>query len=446
MRCYRCSIPTATRLVASGRGWGSCASGWGRPAPRTAWPRSPWSWRGEAGAFGWTRAPARGDLALSGPGVGARSRRSRERPPGDLRAVAQSHSSAAVPPAGRGHGPPDQPASRRRIPGRALGALGVSCGARLLATRGRGRSARAGALSAPGRGSRPHARRSAWPGRADEARRAGRGAARERGGDCRGRSTFLGVVDRVVGSILSAPAVRPGGGQVQRAVRRGSRQGVAASRDDHRGAGAAGRDVRRGSVTAAQVISWLWGPSTAARLTRTPLIPLAGAYWTVMKLRAARARADAVRLPLPTIAVGNLSVGGTGKTPLAAWIAAYCAARGRTPGILLRGYGGDEPLVHRRLVPEAVVVANPDRVAGAVAARAQGARVLVLDDAYQLLGVGRDLNIVVVSAESAAASPWPLPAGPWREGRDALKRADLIVVTRKAASAEAAAALAEQLS
>src|SRR5256886_1050092 len=81
--------------------------------------------------------------------------------------------------------------------------------------------------------------------------------------------------------------------------------------------------------------------------------PLAGAYWALMKLRAARARADAVRLPLPTIAVGNLSVGGTGKTPLAAWIASYCAAHGRTPGILLRGYGGDEPPGHPRLVPQA---------------------------------------------------------------------------------------------
>jgi len=198
-------------------------------------------------------------------------------------------------------------------------------------------------------------------------------------------------------------------------------------------------------VTAAQVLHWLWGGSRAARVARVPLIPVAGAYWAVMKLRAARSHADAVRLPLPTIAVGNLSVGGTGKTPLAAWIAAYCVARGRTPGILLRGYGGDEPLVHRRLVPQAVVVANPDRVAGAVAARAQGAQVLVLDDAYQLLGVGRDLNIAVVSAESVAAPPWPLPAGPWREGRDALSRADLIVVTRKTASAEAAGVLADQL-
>src|SRR5437879_11652293 len=136
-----------------------------------------------------------------------------------------------------------------------------------------------------------------------------------------------------------------------------------------------------------------------------------------MTLRAAHGGAGAVRLPLPTIAVGNLSVGGTGKTPLAAWIAGSCAARGRAPGILLRGYGGDEPLVHRRLVPQAVVVANPDRVAGAAAAQAQGARVLVLDDAYQLLGVRRDLNIVLVRAESVAASPWPLPPGPRRQSR-----------------------------
>src|SRR5437762_2018558 len=209
--------------------------------------------------------------------------------------------------------------------------------------------------------------------------------------------------------------------------------------------GAAGGDVRGEPVSAARVAHWLWGASAAARVARVPLIPLAGAYWAVMRLRAARARADAVRLPLPTIAVGNLSVGGTGKTPLAAWIASYCAAHGRTPGSRLRGYGGDEPLVHRRLVPQAVVVANPDRVAGAVAARAQGAQVVVLDDAYQVLGVERDVNIAVVSAESAAASPWPLPAGPWREGRDALDRADLIVLTRKSASAEAAAALAEQV-
>jgi tetraacyldisaccharide 4'-kinase len=61
------------------------------------------------------------------------------------------------------------------------------------------------------------------------------------------------------------------------------------------------------------------------------------------------------------------------------------------------------------------------------------------------LGVARDLNIVVISAESASGSPWPLPAGPWRERWDALGRADVIVVTRKMASADEAGALADRL-
>ena len=195
-----------------------------------------------------------------------------------------------------------------------------------------------------------------------------------------------------------------------------------------------------------RAVQWIWGGSAGARLARLPLIPLAGLYWAVMQLRAVRRpKRSAVRVALPAIAVGNLSVGGTGKTPLAAWIAEYCAARGRTPAILLRGYGGDEPLVHRRLARRAVVVANPDRVAGARVAQAQGAQICVLDDAYQLTGVARDLNIAVVSVESAAGSPWPLPAGPWRERWDALSRADLIVVTRKSASPSAAVAVADRL-
>ena len=199
-------------------------------------------------------------------------------------------------------------------------------------------------------------------------------------------------------------------------------------------------------MSPARLVRWLWGASPAARVARLPLLPLAGVYWAAMWVRNARyAGGGVVRLPLPTIAVGNLSVGGTGKTPLAAWIAAYCARRGWKPGILLRGYGGDEPLVHRRLVPDAIVVANPDRVAGAAAARAGGARVLVLDDAYQLLGVARDLNLAVVSAESWAGSSWPLPAGPWRERWEALPRADLIVVTRKHAPASAALDVAARL-
>lgn len=201
-------------------------------------------------------------------------------------------------------------------------------------------------------------------------------------------------------------------------------------------------------MSAAGVVHWLWGGRGAARVARVPLVPVAALYSTAMRIRAAAYRRGwrrVERLPVPTVAVGNLSVGGTGKTPLAAWIASYYLARGRKPAILLRGYGEDEPLVHRRLVPEAVVVADPDRVAGARAACARGADVVVLDDAYQLLGVARDLNMAVVSAESVGRSVWPLPAGPWREGTDALARADVIVVTRKRAAREGAEEFADWL-
>jgi len=201
-------------------------------------------------------------------------------------------------------------------------------------------------------------------------------------------------------------------------------------------------------VIRARLVRWLWQPGAAATIARLPFVPFAMLYGATMRLRASAYRRGALRvqrLPLPSVAVGNLSVGGTGKTPLAAWIARHYVGRGRTPGILLRGYGADEPLVHRRLVPEGVVVADRDRAAGAQQARAAGADVLVLDDAFQLLGVARDLNVAVVSVESALASPWPLPAGPWREGWDALGRADVIVVTRKHAAPDSAAALARRL-
>jgi tetraacyldisaccharide 4'-kinase len=150
-------------------------------------------------------------------------------------------------------------------------------------------------------------------------------------------------------------------------------------------------------------------------------------------------------LPLPSVAIGNLTVGGSGKTPIAIWTAKYYVSRGLIPGILLRGYGADEVLVHQHAVPEAQVVADPDRAAGAERALARGAQVLVLDDAYQRLDVHRDLNIAVVSAETTRAVRWPLPAGPWREGLRALNRADAVVITRKRASADAARTLAADL-
>lgn len=198
-----------------------------------------------------------------------------------------------------------------------------------------------------------------------------------------------------------------------------------------------------------RALRWLWtSRAIGARLVRAGLLPLTGLWTATMMTRAALYRRRWIRpraLPLPSVAIGNLSVGGSGKTPLAAWVADYFASRGVRPGIVLRGVGHDETLLHGELVPSAVVIAGADRVAGAARAADAGARVLVLDDAYQRLDVRRDLNVCLVSAESSQAVSWSLPAGPWREGLRALHRADVVVVTRKRADAATAAALAEML-
>lgn len=198
-----------------------------------------------------------------------------------------------------------------------------------------------------------------------------------------------------------------------------------------------------------RLVRWLWTSDRfGARTVRAALLPASGLWQAGMALRGLMYRRRLLathELPLPSVAVGNLSVGGSGKTPLAGWVAAHYVSGGHRPGILLRGVGGDEALVHAEAVPRAVVVANPDRVAGAALAMVEGADVLVLDDAYQRLDVARDLNICLVSAETSRAVPWRVPAGPWREGFDALDRADLLVVTRKRADAETASRLAARL-
>jgi tetraacyldisaccharide 4'-kinase len=204
---------------------------------------------------------------------------------------------------------------------------------------------------------------------------------------------------------------------------------------------------RRGDTH--RVMRWLWTSGRPdARLARLALLPASGLWRAGMAARELAYRRGWLEvrdLPLPSVAVGNLTVGGSGKTPIAIWIARHYVRRGFTPGILLRGYGNDETLVHQQSVPGAVVVADPDRASGAERALANGAQVLVLDDAYQRLDVRRDLNIAVMSAETTRAVRWSLPAGPWREGWRALDRADAVIVTRKRATQEAALTLVQEL-
>jgi tetraacyldisaccharide 4'-kinase len=137
---------------------------------------------------------------------------------------------------------------------------------------------------------------------------------------------------------------------------------------------------------------------------------------------------------LCAISVGNLSVGGTGKTPVAAWIAATLRARGAHPAIVLRGYGGDEAMVHERLNPGIPVIVNADRLGGMSRARAEDADVAVLDDAFQHRRAARVADVVLVTAERGLDRWRLLPAGPMREPLSSLRRASLVVVTRKSAS------------
>jgi tetraacyldisaccharide 4'-kinase len=150
--------------------------------------------------------------------------------------------------------------------------------------------------------------------------------------------------------------------------------------------------------------------------------------------------------PVPAIAVGNLTVGGTGKTPIAAHLARRLVELGARPAIVLRGYGNDEPLVHRALNPDVRVVVAADRVVGTHQAYRDGCDVVVLDDAFQHRRVQRVADVVLISADA----PWDkrrhvLPAGPWRERLTAARRATLVVVTRKAASHERASHVADDV-
>jgi tetraacyldisaccharide 4'-kinase len=151
-----------------------------------------------------------------------------------------------------------------------------------------------------------------------------------------------------------------------------------------------------------------------------------------------RAAARPVKAPVPVISVGNLTVGGAGKTPVTLELAARLSRRGRTPAVLSRGYGrrsraelrvqpdspledaGDEPLLMARRGLRVFV--GPRRAALAASAVAEGADVLLLDDGLQHHGLARDLDVIVLDASNAFGNGSLLPRGPLRELPSALER------------------------
>ncbi len=193
-------------------------------------------------------------------------------------------------------------------------------------------------------------------------------------------------------------------------------------------------------------------------LANVMLSPLSALYRAVTQTRLAaynRGLLPITKLAAPVISIGNLTTGGTGKTPLVEWVCRMLARKQRRVCILTRGYGrpnpasrvivsdgstvltnaaeaGDEPfLLAQNLKGLAAVISDPNRIAaGEWALNNLGVEVFVLDDGFQHLALARDLNILTIDATDPWGGGKLLPAGRLREPRSGLTRADCVVVTR----------------
>ena len=179
------------------------------------------------------------------------------------------------------------------------------------------------------------------------------------------------------------------------------------------------------------------------------LLPLSGLYWLIMMSRRFLYRAGVLRVrhaSVPVIVVGNITAGGTGKTPTVIWLARELRARGFSPGIVSRGYGGsksnspmrvdadsdarlvgDEPvlLARRSGCPVAV---DANRVRAAAMLVDDGVDIIIADDGLQHYRLGRDYEICVIDGTRGLGNRWLLPAGPLRELPDRLEDVDQLLV------------------
>jgi tetraacyldisaccharide 4'-kinase len=199
---------------------------------------------------------------------------------------------------------------------------------------------------------------------------------------------------------------------------------------------------------------------TGSRAWHRLLLPLVPVYRGAVAARITAYRRGWLvthRLPVPVVSVGNLTLGGTGKTPTVIALVRDLVRRGHRPAVLTRGYGrdtsdplvlvgpepgsgpaqaGDEPVEMAIRLPGVPVVVDADRVRGGAEAMTRGADIIVLDDGFQHLRLGRDLDLVLVDA----GDPWGggrlAPRGRLREPLAGLERADALLVTKVAADPE----------
>ncbi|GAB4141925.1 MAG: tetraacyldisaccharide 4'-kinase [Planctomycetota bacterium] len=173
---------------------------------------------------------------------------------------------------------------------------------------------------------------------------------------------------------------------------------------------------------------------------RRALWPLGLLYGGAMALRNWGFRSGILRVErveAPVLSVGNLTVGGTGKTPAVAWIAERARSRGRRPAVVARGYGrvrgaalNDEGAMLRRRMPWLVQEQDPDRAAAARRAIARGADYLILDDGFQHRRLHRDADVLCLDAGRPFADGFVLPAGDLREFHTGIRRASWLLLTR----------------
>lgn len=183
--------------------------------------------------------------------------------------------------------------------------------------------------------------------------------------------------------------------------------------------------------------AWLW-----------LLAPLSGLFSLITALRRGLYRLGfkkVYRAPVPVIVVGNLTVGGNGKTPLVVWLVYWLRAQGYQPGVISRGYGGksdsypllltiethaaqagDEPvLIYRRT--QCPVVVGPKRKEAAALLAQQGVDIIISDDGLQHYALARDIELIVIDGQRRFGNGQLLPMGPLREGVWRLKQADAII-------------------
>lgn len=202
--------------------------------------------------------------------------------------------------------------------------------------------------------------------------------------------------------------------------------------------------VERGSFTVLLPTPRFWYMQKRTILARL-LQPLGWIYGLVVAWDRQRSRP--MRLSVPVVSIGNITLGGTGKTPLVIALAHQLERRGQRVAVLLRGYGtqrrspcrvksshgaaevGDEAMELQHSLPGVPVWVGSDRVAAGRAAIATGADVLLLDDGLQHWRLARDCDITVLEGAHGLGNGLVFPAGPLREPVRELARADLLVLT-----------------